>query len=182
MEAILKAVAKAMDADRTLIRGLQWSEEGGTENTGWGRCPECKAPDWHAHNNDCAVKRTLDEHDKAAERLGKLIKSIEKPRPVSMARIRRIKQMNKPAPCESPAAQPYALVIRGGTVPGQKPRTKVVYISGFEGDGGFRGFIDRGNKWSKRPAHIRAGDIIETFESAPGEHSLKIARNKLRVS
>lgn len=47
-----------------VINSLEWSEEGGTDYTRWGACPECHRADWHRHSEDCELgKLQKDLHE-----------------------------------------------------------------------------------------------------------------------
>lgn len=66
--------ASAVDAIRAakmLIMSIQWSKDGGTDQTGWGVCPECGADDFRGHEEGCTVVVVLNQLDEAINNFDK---------------------------------------------------------------------------------------------------------------
>lgn len=94
-----------------------------------------------------------------------------------------------PAPtCHS---APWALVKRGGAVPMQRPRTRLVYLTGTYSPRGvsvataFKGFLVRLDREgrvvqdSRRPVLIGMGDLVERWSSVPSVERVVRARRRL---
>lgn len=61
----MKDAVEAMRAAKMLIGSIQWSKDGGTDQTGWGVCPQCYADDWRGHKEGCTVVVVLNQLDEA---------------------------------------------------------------------------------------------------------------------
>lgn len=78
---------------------------------------------------------------------------------------------------------PYALVLRGGATPGQRPRTALAYIVyATSKDGGksliMRALIRRGDGWTKaRPVDVQ--DVVRYWRNAPAPGTVARLRNGL---
>lgn len=80
----------------------------------------------------------------------------------------------------------YALVIRGGHVPGQRPRTKLAeVISPIRKHGrllGYSAHISTANGWTKHPQFVEAKDIVEGWERHPTPEQIAAARSRLETA
>lgn len=81
---------------------------------------------------------------------------------------------------------PYALVLRGGRTPGQRPRTSLAYIVfATSKDGGktltMRALIRRGDGWS-RPRPLDVQDVVRYWRNAPASGTVAKLRAGLRRS
>lgn len=79
---------------------------------------------------------------------------------------------------------PYALVLRSGATPGQRPRTQLAYIVYAKGsDGGrkltMRALIRRGDTWTK-PRPLDVQDIVKYWRKPPLPRTIARLRNTLR--
>lgn len=81
---------------------------------------------------------------------------------------------------------PYALVLRSGATPGQRPRTQLAYIVYAKGTGGtggtnltMRALIRRGDGWTKpRPLDVQS--IVRYWRHAPAPATIARLRGNLK--
>lgn len=71
----------------------------------------------------------------------------------------------------------YALVLAGGVVEGQRPRTALFELFGIRPDGDYQG--RRVGAKSRR--RIKSGDVIALWRGMPADQQLRAARAKLNV-
>lgn len=79
---------------------------------------------------------------------------------------------------------PFALVRWGGSVPGQRPRTKLAFLESAVAENGrigaYRGRVWRGKQWATTQRRFDVADILKRWKYPPRAATLQRARLALR--
>lgn len=92
-------------------------------------------------------------------------------------------QIKEPRPSE--LATPYALVKRGGAVPGQRSRTKIAFLVWMDANAecpGYQAYFWRGYKWTKRRAFVAAHDVVTFYQQFPKSGEVAQARKQIPLT
>lgn len=60
----VKQIMAVLEATLVVLRGSEWSAQGGSGVTGWSCCPVCGAADWSEHLDGCELAKQIEDYER----------------------------------------------------------------------------------------------------------------------